>query len=227
MRVEVEKRYIDSYKNIAKDANKAIKKKTKFKAPKEKYEKILLTKNISVEAKKKKLAKCLYELIVQTYSIETHNLNEHTIGRLKENIQAMRDIIRKIKDINNYLEGSFLKELGIIKKSLILQAVNSRKPEKYLQEQRGLPKDYIEKIEHAVFELMHEIVFFDEKLIKNYHRKEVKVITEEKLEIKDLERILVTESELLDALEAKSPPPSQIKPKLFKKEMFNKRIPIR
>ena len=73
---------------------------------------------------------------------------------------------------------------------------------------------------------MKEIIFFDEKLLKKYKKKEFKVTKKEKLEIKDLENILRIQSELLDALEAKIPPPSKIKQKLFKKETFNKWIPF-
>jgi len=229
MRVGLEKRHVDSYKKIAREANKAIKKKASFKATRSKYERNLLTKNISIENKKKKLAKHLHELIISTFSISVKQIKKkkYLLENLKQNIHIIRAIIDKIKAINNYLEESFLEELGVIKKPLVLKAIKSKKPEKYLEKQANiLSKDYIGKIEHTVYKLMHEIVFFDERLLKGYKQKETKVIEKEKLEIKDLEEILRIESELLDALEAKIPPPNKVKAKLFKKELFNKWIPL-
>ena len=229
MRVGLEKRYVDSYKRIAREANKAIKKKAIFKVQRSKYEINLLTKNISVENKKKRLRKHLHELIVNTFSINLNQIKKkkYLLESIKQNIHLIRKIIDKIKAINNYLEESFLKELGIIKNPLVLKAIKSKKPEKYLEKQANfLSKDYIGKIEHTVFKLMHEIVFFDERLLRGYKLKDTKIIEKEKLEIKDLENILRTESELLDALEAKIPPKNKVKVKLFKKELFNKWIPL-
>ena len=224
MRVGIEKRYIDSYKKLAREANKALKKKASFKASK--YERALLTNNISVENKKRRLTKYLHELIINTFSINPKQIKKKSIENLKQNILLIRAIIHKIKTINNYLEESFLRELGIIKKPLVLKAIKSKRPEKFLEQKRGLSKNYIGKIEHTVYKLMHEIIFFDEKLLKGYKQKETKIIEKEKFEIKDLENILRTESELLDALEAKTPPPNKVKTKLFKKEIFNKWMPL-
>jgi len=91
---------------------------------------------------------------------------------------------------------------------------------------RALNKNYIDKIEHTVYELMQKIVFFDKKLLKNYKKREIKITEEESLGIKDLEKTLKIESELLDTLEAKIPPTSKIKKKLFSKDIFNKWIPM-
>ncbi|MAE42396.1 hypothetical protein CMO93_01380 [Candidatus Woesearchaeota archaeon] len=225
MRVGLEKRYISTYKNIVREANKAIK-KAKFKVSRSKYEKALLTNNISIENKKKRLAKYLHELIISSFSINPKQVNKKSIENLRQNIFLMREIIHKIKSINNYLEESFLKELGIIKKSLTIKALKSKKPEKYLEQARGLSKDYVGKIEHTVYTLMQEIIFFDKKLLRGYAKKEINAIKKEKIEIKDLKKILIIESELLDALEAKIPPANKVKAKLFKKETFNRWIPL-
>ena len=129
----------------------------------------------------------------------------------------IRQILHKIKSINNFLEESFLRDLGIIKKSLVVKAIKSNKPTKYIKGNAGtLSKQYIGKIEHTVYELMHRIIFFDKKLLKKYKKGEVRIIGKEKLGIKDLENTLKIESELLEALEAKIPPSSLIKKKLFK-----------
>ena len=60
---------------------------------------------------------------------------------------------------------------------MIVKAIKSDTPEKYLKKSGSvLSKDYIHKIEHTVYELMHEIVFFDKNLIKGYKKREIKVI---------------------------------------------------
>jgi len=224
MRVDIEKRHIDSYERIVREANKAIRRATS-KVKKSKYQKTLLGKNISAENKKKKLVKNLHELIISTFSIDINK--KIKVDNLKANIELIRYIIRKIDDINNYLEEALLLEIGIIKKSSIVKAVKSSNPEKYLEKQgRVLSKDYINKIEQTVYELIQRIVFFDRKLLKKYTKREIKVIKTEKVDIKDLESILKIESELLDALEAKIPPPSKIKARLFKKDIFNKWVPM-
>lgn len=224
MRVGIEKRYIDSYKKIAREANKALKKKVKI--SRSKYEKALFANNISVENKKKKLAKYLHNTIISSFSIYPKQIKKKSIGNLKKNVLLIRAIIHKINSINNYLEESFLKELGIIKKPLILKAIKSKKPEKFLQSKRDFSKDYVRKIEHTVYNLMHEIIFFDEKLLKGYKGRGTKIIEKEKLEIKDIDNLLKTESVILDTLEAKIPPPSKVKGKLFSKEVFNKWMPL-
>lgn len=217
----MEKGHIDSYEIIAREANKAVS-KSPLKIQKDKCKKALFGKNISAENKKKKLLKILHELIITTFS--TKKIDKK---RLKGSADLMRQVIQKIKAINNYLEESFLRDLGVVKRSLIVKAVKSKKPEKYLEkESKILSAQYINKIEHTVYELIQKIIFFDKKLAKNYRGKKLKVTTTEKLGIKDLENILKTESELLNALEAKIPPSSKIKAKLFKKEIFNKWVPM-
>ena len=228
MRVDIEKRHIDSYERIAREANKAIK-KVSLKIPKTKYKRILFQTDISVEDKKKKLAKILHELIINTFSVNINQIKnkKKVLDDLKINISLIRGIIHKIKAINNYLEESLLRELGLIRLSLIVKAIKSDTPEKYLKKSGSvLSKDYIHKIEHTVYELMHEIVFFDKNLIKGYKKREIKVIKIEKLSIRDIEKILKTESELLETLEAKIPPASKVKAKLLTKAIFNRWIPM-
>lgn len=224
MRVDIEKRHIDSYMGIAKEANKNIKKST-LKTKKSEYEKALFQKDISVENKKKKLIKHLHELIINAFSV---NISKKiAMDNLKGKIELIRYIIHKIKAINDYLEEDLLRELGILKKSLIVRAIKSGTPIKYLEKSsRVLTKDDIHRIEYTVYELMHRIVFFDKKLLKGYKKKEIRVIKSEKLEIKDLEKILKIETEFLEVLEAKIPPSNMIKAKLFTKDIFNRWVPM-
>jgi len=228
MRVDIEKRHIDSYEGIIREANKAVK-TPRPKVKKSEFQKELLEKNISAENKKKRLVKNLHELIINTFSVNINQIKNKKgmLNGVKANIELIRYILHKIEAINNYLEDALLLEIGIIKKSMIVKAFKSSKPEKYL-EKRGLvlSKEYIDKIEQTVYELMQRIVFFDKKLLKKYTKREIKVIKTEKVDIKDLENILKIESELLEVLESKIPPPSKIKARLFKKDIFNKWIPM-
>lgn len=209
------------------EINHLVKGKAGLKIQKGEYERLLFRKDISAEGKKKLLVKCLYELLISTFSASVKQTNKKSLGKAKANIGLIRAVLHNLKAINNYLEESLLRELGIIKKSLVVQAIKSIRPEKYLEKSgRKLPKGYIDKIESIVYELMHKIVIFDKKLMKDYKKKEIRIIGREKLGIKDLEMVLKIESELLDALEAKIPPPSKIKPKLFKKDIFNKWVPM-
>ncbi|MBI2135383.1 hypothetical protein HYU09_05310 [Candidatus Woesearchaeota archaeon] len=227
MRVGIEKRYIDSYRNIAREVNRIVKGSKKA-LKKGKYRKDLLSTNISVENKKKKLAKALHDLILRAFSVDIRKAknSRKALQSVKEHVALIREIIQKIKSLNNYLEEIFLAELGISRKPLTMKALKAKRPERFLESKRGLPKDYISKIEHTVYRLMQEIVIFDEKLLKGYAGKESRVISEEKYEIKDLENLLKTESELLDFLEAKMPPQSKVRARLFKREIFNKWVPM-
>jgi hypothetical protein len=220
MRVGVEKRHIDSYKSIAREANSRAGKQ--FAATRQKYERTLSSRDISAENKKKRLHRHLHELIINTFSAK---VSKSRLDKTRSSMLLIRSIIQKIKTINSYVEESLLRELGVIKTSMVAKALKSKHPEKYLEKERGLSKEYVGKIEYTVYRLMYEIVFFDEKLIKDYRKKEARVTGKEKIEIKDLSKILITESELLDALEAKIPPPSRISLKLFNKENFNSWVP--
>ena len=227
MRVDIEKRHLDSYKSIAQDANKALKVQRAAKTGK--YKRLVEQRNISVEYKKEKLARSLHELIIKAFSINISKINDRkrAVKSFKANTDLIRSIVKKIESINHYIEESLLRELGIIKSSLVVEAAKAKNPVKYLESKgRILPKEYIGKLEHAVYELMQKIVFFDKKLIRDYQKKEVRVIGNEKLEIKGLQKALLLQTELLEALEAKLPPSSKVKPKLFTKAVFNYWAPM-
>jgi len=221
----MEKRYLDSYKRIVSEANRLPKNNLKGKNLKS----ALSSQNISVERKKQQLMKLLHSIILSTLSFDSNSASgrKKALAKLKNNSQAIRLTIHKLKSINNYLEEAFLRELGLVKKPLVVRAASSRSPEKFLEKERKtIDKNYLGLIEHTIYKLMHEIVFFDEKLFKNYSQKEVKVINKEKLEIKDLKNILKRQSELFDALEAKMPPKNNIKSMMFTKQNFHKWAPL-
>ena len=221
MRVDIEKRHIDSYRKIAQQANKFAG-KAPFKAHSDKYQKSIMQRNISAENKKKALIRHLHELMISTFSADISKISrKRTIEAFRANTELIRLIIQKIKAINSYLEEDLLVEIGIIKKSLVARALKSKNPVRYMEKKsRVLPSDYITKIEHTVSELMERIIVFDKKLLKDYKQKEVNVVKNEKFGINDLEKTLGIESELLETLEAKMPPPSKIKARLFSKKIF-------
>jgi len=227
MRVDIEQRHLDSYKSIAQDANKALKSQNAAKTGK--YKNLVEQRDISVEHKKEKLAKSLHELVIILFSINISEANsrKRAVKIFKANIDLIRSIIKKIESINHYLEESLLKEIGIIKSSLVVEAAGAKNPVKYLESRgRILPKEYTGKLEHAVYEMMQKIIFFDKKLIKDYSKKEIRVIGNEKLEIKGLQKALLLQTELLEALEAKMPPSAKVKPRLFTKAVFNYWAPM-
>ncbi|MBI2651351.1 hypothetical protein HYX01_02690 [Candidatus Woesearchaeota archaeon] len=228
MRVDLERGHIQSYEQIAKEANESNRNAKKAKTiEKDAYERALLQKNTSAENKKRRLVKLLHQLIISAFSLNTSNAKAKRIGHIKENADLIRKVIHKIKSINNYLEEVLLREMGIIKKSLVVEALKSRIPEKYLQKSRKLiQKEDINRIEHIVYELMQKIIFLDKQLIKDYKKKEVKIVNTENMGASELENILKIETEIIDALEAKIPPSSRVKAKLLQKEIFNAWIPM-
>ncbi len=226
MRVDIEKGHLDCYMRIARDANKAVMAKV---AKLKNFESLVEQKSISAEEKKERLVKALHEIIITAFSLNIKELGskKKSIAKIKASTELLRSIIKKLQGINNYIEESLLREMGVIKKSLVVEAVKTKDPEKYLEQKgRILPKEYIGKVEHTVYELMHKIIFFDKKIIQDYKKKEIRVVDNEKLEIKDLHKILMIQTELLEVLEAKMPPASKIKLKLFTKNIFNHWIPM-
>src|SRR3989338_4188736 len=167
MRVDIEKRHLDSYMRIARDANKAVMAKV---AKLKNFEPLVEQKSISAEKKKERLVKALHEIIIISFSLNIKELGskKKSIARIKASTELLRSIINKLQGINNYMEESLLRELGVIKKSMIIESVKTKDPQKYLEQKgRMIPKEYASKIEHTVFELMQKIVFFDRKIIQD------------------------------------------------------------
>ncbi|MBL7054324.1 hypothetical protein ISS05_01035 [Candidatus Woesearchaeota archaeon] len=228
MRVEIDKIHKDSYSKLADDVNKKSKsfKSKDYKASLS-YESLLLNKDISVEKKKKALIERLHKLIIKTFSIDLSKIKSEKkiLEVLKHNIRVLRKIVDKLKDINYYLEESFLAELGLIKRSLNIN--KNKSPERLIENAKfSLSKQYLCKLEHTTYKLIEKIILFDKKLLKGYKSKEEKIIAKEKVVIKDINNVLKKQSELFNHLEAKLPPPSKIKPLLLKKKIFNQWIPV-
>ena len=75
-------------------------------------------------------------------------------------------------------------------------------------------------LEYTAYNLIGKIVMLDKRLLREYSSKEMKVIGKEKIEIKDIGMILKKESELLEHMEAKLPPPKAATIALMKEPIF-------
>ena len=226
MRVEVDKIHNDSYNRLAEEVNKSAKRfKLKEYTKSRSYATLLINKDISVEKKKKVLTEKLHKLIVKTFSIDLSKLKSEkaVLKVLKGNIKILRDFVHKLKSINHYLEESFLTESGLIKKSR--KVYGSKNPEKLIEAKFSLNKKYLDKLEHTTYQLIEKVILFDKKLLKGYKSKEEKVVSREGAEIKDINRVLSRQSELLHHLEAKLPPPSRISLQLLKRKVFDQWVP--
>ena len=219
MGITIDKRHIEICNEIASDVNRAINKFEKRKYPINplEYKKLAEKKDISIEKKKKQLAGELHSLIVKTFSLDAKKAkpSKDIFGMLRNNIEILRFLINKLRNINYYLQTFFLEELGLIKKLSIWQ-------EKGIKE-RGInytPKRELEKIEHTVYKLIERIISLDKGLLKEYKAKEERIVEKRSIETKDLEAVLKKQSELLSHIEAKLPPKSKVKARLLEKTTF-------
>jgi hypothetical protein len=224
MEVGIEKSHLRICDDLGKEVNQHIRKfnpKT-YRLSSPKYEKLLKKKNLAIAAKKKKLLEALHSVIIHTVSIDTHKVKsiEPIIDDLRLNIRIARAIIFKLRDINYYLEDVFLGELGLKTKPRKWSSI-IKKGLRHIKEKEYIGKEDLEKLEHAVHKMITKVITLDEKLLKTYKRKDIKVIRDEKANIRGLEEILGKESELLMHLEAKFPPPNKVKADLLEKENFS------
>ena len=197
--VIIEKRRVVWCNKIADEINKGIK---KAKQLNEKiYLSLLKKDDITIEEKKKALMEKFHNLIVNTFT------NKKSI---KNNLDLLRKIIIKLRDINYYLQAVFLEEIGLKPKRTGL----------IKEETAAIDKKELDALEYSAYKLIEKIVFIDNALLKDYERKEEKITEEKETETKDLEGLLKKESELLCHLEAKIPPKSKFDERLLKKENF-------
>ncbi|MBW2980742.1 hypothetical protein KY360_04980 [Candidatus Woesearchaeota archaeon] len=186
-----------------------------------KYEKLLKKKNLTIVAKKKKLLAALHDTILHTLSVDPHKISPaEVLDDLRLNIRVIRAIIFKLRDINYYLEDVFLHELGLKTKPKTWGEI-VKKGVRKLKEKSGIGKEDLEKLEHTIHRMISRVITLDEKLLKTYKKREIKVVKDEHVEIKDLEKVLGKESELLMHLEAKFPPPNKVRADLLEGERFN------
>jgi len=200
--MDVEKRRVALVYRIIDEFNKAKKCKKSLK----RYQKQLERMDVTVEEKKAILIDTLHELIIETFS-------SRDLKVLKENMAVLRDLVLRLKDINYYLETTFLDEIGLAKIDF--------KKEKQDFSKDSINRSELEKTEYMVYKLIERIVVLDNKLLKDFRKQEEHVIGDEEAKVDDISKVLDIQSELLCHLEAKLPPQSKVKKELLKKETMH------
>lgn len=222
MRVEIDSSEIDSYMNIAKEVNYKASRFSQSKyMPKKEARSNIFGKDISVYSKKALLAEKLHSHIIAALSINFSKVSSKAkvLASLRGNLVTLRLIVRKLRDINFYLEEHFLADIGQKRKSADIYKINNA--ERLIEKTRfSLSRKYIDKLEHVTYKLIEKIIIFDKRLLENYRAKEEKVVSDEIAEAGSLYGILKRESELLSHMEAKLPPPGMATSKLLGREIF-------
>ncbi len=214
MRVVINQKHLSLNKRLANEANKLIRNFNYRNYVKvENIDDILLKRDITIENKKRILIKKLHKAIVTTFSIDKNRLNKKTFDSLKKRLHKIRKIILKLRSINYYLETIFLEELRFSK-------IKIKDRSSKLNQQTALARNELEALEYAAYKLIEEVITLDKKVLSEYIIKEEKVISKEKIEIKELDLILRKESEFLEHMEAKLPPPKAATINLVKEPIF-------
>ncbi len=179
----------------------------------EDIERILLKRDVSVEEKKKLLVRSLSESVLKAFSVNKGTFNKKTLDSLKKRLAGIRMIMAKLRSINYYLESSFLQEIHHPKIKL-----SNKRPR--LKGRGNFASDELEALEYTTYKLIEKAVVLDKRLLSEFHHKQSKILREEKLEIRGLGPLFAKESELLEHLEAKLPPPKAVTMEFMKEPMF-------
>ncbi len=213
MVVVINKKHINLNKRLAKEINRLARNfNNKNYSKIDDIGNILLKRDISIERKKNILIKKLHGSIVAAFSVDKKKFNAKTFAMLKKRLHSIRQIIIKLRSINYYVEAVFLKELGISKMKLSNDA--------RLRQQNAIAGDELEALEYTAYKLIEEAAMLDKKLLSEYVHRGEKVLTKEKIEVKDIGLILRKQSALLEHLEAKLPPPKAASFGLMKEPTF-------
>lgn len=214
MRVVINQEHISLNDKLVKECNKRVKSfNAKDYSRIEKIENILAKQDISVENKKRILMKKLHTAIVTTFSINKKGFSKKAFEFMKRRLACIRSIVVKLRSMNYYLETIFLEDLKLSK----LKLRSGRQDPK---QRKDLARDELEALEYAAYRLIGEAVMLDKRVLKEYAKKEERIISKEKIEANDLGLILGKESMLLEHLEAKLPPPKAAEIKLLKEPIF-------
>ena len=174
---------------------------------------LLLKKEISVEVKKRLLISLLHDSLVSAFSFDRKRFSSEDFKTLRVRIHSIRKIIDKLRSINYYLETAFVHDLrraGIT----ITSESRVRKIDRFV-------KDELEALEYTAYKLIEEALVLDKKILNEYSKKEKFILQKEKIELKDLALVLSKETQLLEHLEAKLPPPKALSAKLLKDPIFS------
>lgn len=214
MRVAINQKHLILSEKLAEESNRLSRNFNNQNYSKiENIDSTLLRRDISVEKKKSILIKKLHNAVVKTFSVDKKRLNKKVFDLLKKRLHNIRKTIIKLRSINYYLETAFLEELkfsGI--------KITNESPK--LKRKKSLAGNELEVLEYTAYKLIEEVVTLDKRLLGGYAHKEKAILKKEKTEINDIGLILRKESELLEHLEAKLPPPKAATIALTKEPLF-------
>lgn len=214
MRVVIEQKHLRLNKKLAEESNKLVKHFNNEAYSKiEEIDNLLLKRDISVEKKKSILIKKLHNAIVETFSINKRKFSKKIFYSLKKKLHNIRRIIIKLRSINYYLETTFLEDLKLSK-------IKIPDGDSKLRQQNSLTGDELVALEYTAYKLIEEAVILDKRLLKEYSHKEKGILKKEKIEFEDLSLMLRKESETLEHIEAKLPPPKSANTALLKEPTF-------
>ena len=214
MRVVISQGHLSLNERLAEEANRLAKNfKNKEYSKIEDMDAMLLKRDISVEEKKRILLKKLHILIIETFSVDKKKLGKKTFECMKNRLHIIRKIITKLRSINYYLETAFLKELSLSK-------IKAGDKSPSLRQHETLSKGELEALEYTSYKLIGKVVALDRKLLRGYSGRGASIIKKEKIEAKNLGSILSKQSDLLEHLEAKLPPPTAATIALAKEPVF-------
>jgi len=223
MAVYIDRLHLEICDRIGEELNRSAKLLTTKDYPRqiEKYEADIFRKNLSLESKKKQMTKNLHRMIVDTFAEYQDNAKSKKdfIIRLNKRLGVLRNTVMKLRDINYFLSAIFLKEINIIKstkKSLNKDYISERDT----LEDGHLNKRYLDRLEVTVYRLIERVIFLDQKLMKRYKARGIKLVGSTKTGVSELGRIISRQSEILCHIEAKLPPPEKFRNVLLRKEVF-------
>ena len=179
----------------------------------ENVDRLLLNRDVSVEKKKKILIRQLHNGVVKAFSIKRQDLRNTAFESLKKRLHNIRKLIIKLRSINYYLETTFLEESKISK--LKISYDNTK-----LRQKNYLTKNELEMLEYTAYKLIEGAVMLDKRLLKEYGHKVQGISSKEKIEVRGIGLVLKKQSELLEHLEAKLPPPKAVSAALMKDPKF-------
>lgn len=213
MRVDISRKHLSLNEKLAGESNSLAKRfNAKNYSRAENIDGILLKRDISVEKKKGILIRKLHELVVEAFSIDRKKFSKKAFGSLKERLRSIRKVAIKLRGINYYLETVFLEDLRDSKIKIGNENTKLQKS--------ALAGDELEALEYTAYKLISEVVMLDKRLLSEYSHREKNVVKEEKTGIKGIGMVLKKESELLEHLEAKLPPPKSATTDMIKEPVF-------
>jgi|SRR3989344_2054455 len=215
MRVEISKEHLRLNNRLTSEVNKfsgSFSKKDYSKIGE--TEKLLLRRDISVEGKKSILVKKLHDLTAKTFSINKARFGKSSFELMKTRLLHILRLTDKLRSINHYLETTFFEDLKAEGIRVQITYQNAAKS-------KALARDELQALEYTAYRLIAEAVMLDKTLLKEYSRKEEKIMRKDEAELKDIHSILAKESELLEHIQAKIPTAKAAGTHLIKEPVFS------